>query len=93
TPANKDLLTAKILVLHGADDKFVPETEVAAFKKQMDSIGAAYTFKSYPGATHAFTNPDATAMGKKFELPIAYNAAADTASWKEMRTFFAELFK
>ncbi len=93
TPANKDLLTAKILVLHGADDKFVPETEVAAFKKQMDSIGAAYTFKSYPGATHAFTNPDATALGKKFQLPIAYNAAADTASWNEMKAFFAGLFK
>jgi dienelactone hydrolase len=93
TPANKDLLTAKILVLHGDDDKFVPATEVATFKKQMDSIGAAYTFKSYPSATHAFSNPDATAMGEKFKIPIAYNAAADTASWNEMKLFFAGLFK
>jgi dienelactone hydrolase len=93
TPAIKDLLTAKILVLHGDADSFVPATEVAAFKKQMDSIGAAYTFKSYPGATHAFTNPDATAMGEKFKIPIAYNAAADTASWNEMKAFFAGLFK
>ena len=93
TPAVKEMLTAKILVLHGDDDSFVPQTEVAAFKKQMDSIGAAYTFKSYPGATHAFTNPDATAMGQKYKIPIAYNAAADTASWNEMKTFFAGLFK
>jgi dienelactone hydrolase len=93
TPADKNLLTSKILVLHGDDDKFVPATEVAAFKKQMDSIGAVYTFKSYPGATHAFTNPDATAMGEKFKIPIAYNAAADTASWNEMKTFFTGLFK
>ena len=93
TPANKNLLTAKILVLHGDDDKFVPATEVAAFKKQMDSIGVAYSYKSYPGATHAFTNPDATAMGEKFKIPIAYNAAADTASWNEMKTFFTGLFK
>ena len=93
TPAVNDLLTAKILVLHGDDDKLVPATEVAAFKKQMDSIRAAYTFKSYPGATHAFSNPDATAMGQKFQIPIAYNAAADTASWNEMKTFFATLFK
>jgi dienelactone hydrolase len=93
TPANKNVLTAKILVLHGDDDKFVPATEVAAFKKQMDSISAEYTFKSYPGATHAFTNPDATALGEKFKMPIAYNAAADTASWKEMKTFFEGLFK
>ena len=93
TPADKNILTAKILVLHGDDDKFVPATEVTAFKKQMDSIGASYTFKSYPGATHAFTNPDATAMGQKFRIPIAYNAAADTASWNEMKVFFSGLFK
>ena len=93
TPADKNLLKAKLLVLHGDDDKFVLPAEVATFKKQMDSIGAAYTFKSYAGATHAFTNPDATAMGQKFKIPIAYNAAADTASWNEMKNFFIGLFK
>lgn len=93
TPADKNLLTSKVLVLHGEDDQFVPATEVAAFKKQMDSIGASYTFKSYPGATHAFSNPDATALGEKFKIPIAYNAAADTASWNEMKSFFSGLFK
>lgn len=92
-PAKKELLKAKILVCHGADDKFVPQTEVDAFKKQMDSIGADYTFKAYPGATHAFTNPAATENGKKFNLPIAYNAAADSASWKDMRDFFDKIFK
>ncbi|MEP7237209.1 MAG: dienelactone hydrolase family protein [Ferruginibacter sp.] len=93
TPADKNLLKAKILVLHGDDDKFVTPGEVEAFKKQMDSIHADYTFKSYPGATHAFTNPNATAMGEKFKMPIAYNAAADTASWNEMKVFFTGLFK
>ena len=93
TPADKNLLKAKLLVLHGNDDQFVTPGEVEAFKKQMDSIGAAYTFKSYPGATHAFSNPDATAMGQKFKIPIAYNAPADTASWNEMKTFFTGLFK
>lgn len=93
TPADKNLLKANILVLHGDDDQFVPATEVAAFKTQMDSIGAAYTFKSYAGATHAFSNPGATAMGEKFKIPIAYNAAADTASWNEMKLFFSGLFK
>ena len=93
TPANKDLLKSRLLVLHGADDPLVPRTEVDAFKKQMDSIGASYTFKEYPGAVHAFTNPDATATGQKYGMPVAYNAAADSASWKEMRSFLAELFK
>ncbi|HLP22189.1 MAG TPA: dienelactone hydrolase family protein [Chitinophagales bacterium] len=93
TPADKNLLKAEILVCHGEADKFVLETEVAAFKKQMDSIGAHYTFKSYADATHAFTNPDATENGKKFSLPIAYNAAADTASFKDMQDFFGRIFK
>jgi dienelactone hydrolase len=93
TPARKDLLTASILVCHGGADPFVPQTEVALFKKQMDSIGANYTFKVYDGATHAFTNPNATAMGEKFKLPIRYDAKADSASWNDMKVFFTTLFK
>jgi hypothetical protein len=26
-------------------------------------------------------------------MPIAYNAAADTASWNEMKAFFERIFK
>lgn len=93
TPLNKDLLKSKILVCHGAADPFVPAEEVAKFKKEMDSTGVAYTFKEYPDAVHAFTNPNATAMGEKFNIPIKYNAAADTASWKDMKEFFNGVFK
>lgn len=92
-PANKDLLKAQILVCHGAADPFVPQAEADQFKKQMDSIGAKYTFKAYEGASHAFTNPNATAMGAKFNIPIKYNAAADTASWNDMKDFFSTIFK
>ncbi len=92
-PADKNLLTAKILVCQGEADQFVPATEVAQFKKQMDSIAADYTFKSYANATHSFTNPEATEIGKKFSMPVSYNAAADTASWNDMKLFFAKIFK
>jgi len=92
-PADKNLLKSKILVCHGGDDQFTPQTDIDAFKKQLDSIQADYTFKVYPGATHAFTNPAATEVGKKFNLPIAYNAAADTASWNDMKDFFGRIFK
>lgn len=92
-PPNKDLLKAQVLVCQGAIDQFVPQTEVELFKKQMDSVGAKYTMKVYEGATHSFTNPNATAMGEKFKLPIAYNAAADTASWKDMQDFFHKIFQ
>lgn len=93
TPLNKELLKAKILVCHGAADPFVPATEVATFKQQMDSAGISYSFKEYADAVHAFTNPNATAMGEKFKIPIKYNAAADSASWKDMKDFFTSLFQ
>lgn len=93
TPADKSLLKTNILVCHGGADPFVPIAEVNQFKKQMDSIGAAYTFNEYAGALHAFTNPNATAMGEKFKIPIQYNAAADTASWKDMKEFFNGVFQ
>lgn len=90
---DKNLLKADVLVCHGNDDKFVLPAEVATFKKQMDSVGASYTFKSYDGATHAFSNPAATEKGKKYGIPVAYNAAADTASFNEMKVFFDKIFK
>jgi dienelactone hydrolase len=90
--ADKKLLKAKVLVCHGGADKFVPQEDINNFKHEMDSIGAVYSFKTYADATHAFTNPDATATGKKFNMPIEYNAAADKASWEDMKIFLSELF-
>ena len=90
-PVKKELIKAKILVCHGEADDFVNK-EVAPFKKSMDSAGVEYTFKSYPNATHAFTNPAATEKGKKYNMPIEYNAAADIASWNDMKEFFNKIF-
>ena len=92
-PADKDLLKAQILVCHGGNDKFVSDNDLNTFKHQMDSIGAAYKVIIYPNATHAFTNPDATAIGKKFNMPIEYNEKADHDSWKDMKMFFDKILK
>jgi len=90
-PADKNLLKARILVCHGASDKFVGPDDVVQFKHQMDSIGAKYTFIVYPNATHAFTNPMSTENGKKFNMPIEYNKKADMDSWNDMLKFFRTL--
>jgi len=92
-PANKDLLKAKILVCHGGNDKFVSENDVNSFKHQLDSVGAEYKLIVYPNATHAFTNPDATKIGKQFNMPIEYNEKADADSWNDMMLFFNKLLK
>jgi len=83
---------ARILVANGADDPFVTEEQIAAFKAEMDAAGADYTFINYPGARHSFTNPDADAFGERFGLPLAYDAEADADSWAEMQAFFQSLF-
>lgn len=84
-------MIADILVCHGEADKFVPEKDIVKFKQELDSVGAEYTFKTYPDATHAFTNPDATENGKKFNLPIAYNEKADKDSWNDFMEFLKKL--
>jgi dienelactone hydrolase len=87
------MVKAKILVLTGADDKFVPPEQVEAFEKEMKAAGADFQVISYPSAVHSFTNPEATALGKKFNLPLAYNADADKKSWLELRKFLDKIFK
>lgn len=85
-------VSARILVLHGADDPFVPAAEVEGFKAEMAAAGVDYRFVAYPGAVHGFTNPDADRFGAAFGMPLAYDAEADQASWREMRGFFDRIF-
>jgi dienelactone hydrolase len=92
-PAQPGGIKAKLLVLHGGDDKFVTPEQIEAFKQEMKAAGADFQFISYPGATHSFTNPEATELGKKFNMLIAYNADADKKSWTEMKDFLRMIFK
>lgn len=92
TPAEPGAIKAKVLVLHGGADAFVPKEQVDAFKKEMEAAGADYTFIEYPGVSHSFTNPEATEIGKKFDMPVAYDAAADEKSWAELLKFLQGLY-
>ena len=92
-PPAKNTVASKILVLNGAADPYVPAQDIANFKKQLDSAGVPYTFKDYPGALHAFTNPQADEFAKKFKMEVGYNADADRNSWNDMKSFFADLWK
>ncbi len=91
-PAKPGAVKAKILVLTGGDDKFVPPEQVEEFQKEMKEARADIRVVSYPGALHSFTNPAADDYAKKFNLPIGYNADADKKSWAEMQTFFKDVF-
>ena len=90
--AEPGMVKAKILVLTGADDNFVAPEQVEAFSKEMKAAGADFQVISYPGAVHSFTNPEATALGNKYNLPLAYNADADKKSWLELQKFLDKIF-
>jgi len=92
TPAEPGKVKTHVLVLNGADDPFVKPESIDAFKKEMEAAGVDYQFINYPGARHAFTNPGADANGKKFNLPLAYNAEADKQSWAELQKFLEHIF-
>jgi len=83
---------ARVLVLNGADDPFNKPEAIDAFKKDMDAAKADYKFVNYPGAVHAFTNPEASEKGKKYNLPLAYNAKVDKESKAEAAKFFRAAF-
>ena len=78
-----------MLVYTGAADPMVPADQVEAFRKEMAAAGAKVEIVSYPGAKHGFTNPDAGSFGMD---ALAYDAAADKASWAAMIGAFKEVF-
>ena len=71
----------------------IPPEQVAAFQEEMENAGVNYKTVVFPGVKHSFTNPVADENGRKFNLPLAYDARADKLSWEETRKFLAEVFK
>ncbi len=92
-PAEAGRIKARIASFTGEDDPFIPAAQVAAFRQEMDKAGVTYKAVTYPGAKHAFTNPEADKYGQEFKLPLAYNAAADKASWNAGLAFLADALK
>jgi dienelactone hydrolase len=90
TPADAKHIKGRVLALHGADDPFVPPAEVRAFKKEMKQAHVRMKFISYPGAVHAFTNPEA---GNDNSKGAAYNAEADKKSGDAFREFLKDVFQ
>ena len=71
----------------------VKREQYDALKKDFDAAKADYRIIEYPGAVHAFTNPEATALGEKFKLPLKYDAKADAESKAEAAKLSANLKK
>lgn len=84
--------TSRIIVMNGADDPFITEEQVSNLTSAMEAAGVDFNYISYEGVKHSFTNPEATARGEEFGLPLEYNEEADRKSWERMKEFFEETF-
>lgn len=93
TPAKEGDIKTRVRAYNGANDPFVTAKQIEAFKVEMNNAGVDYKFVNYPDAKHSFTNPEADKVGKKFNLPLAYNKKADENSWRDMQNFFKEIFE
>jgi len=87
-PSFKDQIKSKVLVLHGADDKFESPEQIAGFQQEMRDAGADWQFLAYGGAVHCFAIP--TADGK---VPgCKYDERTAKRAYAQMHQFFGEVF-
>jgi dienelactone hydrolase len=84
-----NVIKARVLVLHGADDLYVPAAEVTAFQQEMRDTKADWEMIYYADSVHAFTDPEAGNDNSKG----AYNAKADKRSWERMNSFLKDVLK
>lgn len=89
-PQDGKNIKGKVLVLHGADDPYVPQKDIEAFQNEMRNNKVDWQMVYYGDAVHSFSNKDS---GDKKETGAAYNKLADERSWNHMKLFFADLFK
>jgi dienelactone hydrolase len=91
TPTGEQAKAIKptILVCHGADDPFIPEKAIQAFREALDKAKVKYEFVSYKGAKHSFTVPGVDKVGVK---GLEYNEQADKESWRAMTDQFRKAF-
>ncbi len=89
-PNDAKQIKGKVLVLHGADDRFVTPDQVTAFEQEMRAAVVDYRLIRYPGAVHSFTVREA---GNDPSTGMAYHAEADRQSWEAMKAFLKTLFQ
>ena len=88
-PAANRPVAPSVLVLHGADDPFIPAADVAAFQEEVRAAKADWQMILLGGARHSFTNPDARGALKG----ALYDERADRRSWEYMKLFLEEVLR
>jgi dienelactone hydrolase len=80
-------IQAKVLVLHGADDPFVPQDHVSAFIEAMRTTDADWQLVQFSGTVHSFTDPSAKMSGQ-----AEYNPTSAKRAFAMMKALFDEIW-
>jgi dienelactone hydrolase len=88
TPADGKNIKTKVLVLHGADDPFVPAKDIEAFTRELNDAKVDWQMVYYSDAVHAFTQKEA---GSDKSRGACYHESSDRRSWAAMKTFLDEV--
>ena len=81
-------INARVLVLHGANDPYVSETEIKLFQNEMKEAKADWQMIYYANAVHSFTDKNA---GTDPSKGAAYNELAEKRSWNALLQFLKEI--
>jgi dienelactone hydrolase len=86
-PAEKGVVTAKLLVAHGVSDPVVPKADRDAFEAEMEAAGAQWQMLLLSGVYHAYTD-------QGFELPgvAGWNEPAARQTYALTHRFIADAF-
>jgi dienelactone hydrolase len=87
-PAEAKNIKAKVLVLNGADDPVVPDSETLAFEKEMREAKVDWQLVRYGNTVHGYTQWFIPPGGAQ----AAYYEPSDRRSWVAMQSFFKEVF-
>ncbi|WP_221030490.1 dienelactone hydrolase family protein [Actomonas aquatica] len=78
---------AKVLVLHGAADPYVPRADVERFTAAMLATEVDWQLVEYSQTVHSFTNPEAAAAGQS-----EYNPVSAARAFVAMRALLDEIW-
>lgn len=80
-------ISAKVLVLHGADDPYVPQDHVTAFIAAMQATDVDWQLVQFSGTVHSFTDPTASAPGQ-----AEYHPRSARRAFALMEALFNEIW-
>lgn len=80
-------IVAKVLVLHGYEDKSVAPSQVLDFATEMTKHHADWQIHMFGNTYHAFTNPKANDLA----AGLMFNSSANNRTWDLVRDFTTEI--